>query len=290
MKIVRIIGGLGNQMFQYALYLALKHRFPGENIFVDCSLFKSYKVHNGLELDRVFGVDLPQAKFLDLWKVTVPAYNYTLARILRKILPQRPTECYEAADYTYNEHVFTRGDRYYNGYWQNFRYFIDIRDLLQATYQFSVLFDKPNKDLISYLSQSDKSVSIHVRRGDYLKAPNYAGLCGLDYYTKSISHVKAKIKNPVFFIFSDDIEWCKEHILPLIGDSEYQIVDWNRGTESFRDIQLMSLCRNNIIANSSFSWWAAFLNRNKDAIVCAPAKWTNTKVNCKFQLPEWVLF
>lgn len=76
----------------------------------------------------------------------------------------------------------------------------------------------------------------------------------------------------------------------MLEDAPVNIVDWNRGSDSYRDIQIMSACKNNIIANSSFSWWAAFLNTNKNAIVCAPAKWTNTIVNCKFQLPEWVLF
>lgn len=290
MKIVRIIGGLGNQMFQYALYLALKQRFPEERILVDYSLFKSYNVHNGLELERVFGVNLPQASFLDMLKVTIPTYNYTLARIVRKIMPKRATECYEAKDYTYNEDVLTPGDRYYNGYWQNYRYFNDIKELIQASYRFDNPSDARNMNLINELYESPDTVSIHVRRGDYLKASNYAGLCGLEYYDNSLKYIKSHVDNPKFLIFSDDIEWCKSNLIPLLGDSEYQIVDWNRGTESFRDIQLMSLCRNNIIANSSFSWWAAFLNRNKDAIVCAPAKWTNTKVNCKFQLPEWELF
>ncbi|WP_279150742.1 alpha-1,2-fucosyltransferase [Muribaculum intestinale] len=290
MKIVRIIGGLGNQMFQYALYLSLRKRFPKEKILVDCSLFRSYGVHNGLELDKVFGVDLPQASFFEMFKVTVPTYNYTLARIVRKILPKRVSECYEAKDYTYNEHVFSPGNRYYNGYWQNFRYFIDIRELIQNTYKFSLPHDNKNSEILRELSESQSSVSIHVRRGDYLKAPNYAGLCGLEYYRQAINYIKKQIKSPSFYIFSDDIGWCKENIMPMLEDAPVNIVDWNRGSDSYRDIQIMSACKNNIIANSSFSWWAAFLNTNKNAIVCAPAKWTNTIVNCKFQLPEWVLF
>ncbi len=290
MRIVRIIGGLGNQMFQYALYLSLKQKFPNEKILVDYSLFRSYGVHNGLELDKVFGVSLPQASFFEMCKVTIPTYNYTLARVVRKLLPKRTTECYEAKDYTYNIEVFSPGNRYYNGYWQNFQYFIENRELIQSTYCFSAPTDSKNKKVLDELSGSTSSVSIHVRRGDYLKAPNYAGLCGLSYYRQAITHIKKHINHPVFYLFSDDIEWCKENIIPLLDNAPYTIVDWNRGANSYRDIQLMSACNNNIIANSSFSWWAAFLNRNSNAIVCAPAKWTNTKVNCKFQLPDWILF
>lgn len=290
MKIVRIIGGLGNQMFQYALYLSLKQRFPDEKILVDCSLFKSYGVHNGLELDRVFGVPLPQASFMEMCRVTIPTYNYSVARIVRKLFPKRSTECYEAKDYTYNSQVFTPGDRYYNGYWQNYQYFIENRELIQSTFRFSQPRESSNQRLLDELSGCTSSVSIHVRRGDYLKAPIYAGLCGLNYYSQAITHIKEHVREPKFYLFSDDIEWCKENIVPLLENAHCTIVDWNRGAESYRDIQLMSACHNNIIANSSFSWWAAFLNQNKDAMVCAPAKWTNTKVNCKFQLPDWILF
>lgn len=290
MKIVRINGGLGNQMFQYALFLALKFRFPEEEILVDYSLMKTYNVHNGLELDRVFGVPLPQASFRQLATLTRPVYHAKLARVVDKLLPKRKSEIIEAKDYTYNEEVFSNKSLYYRGYWQNFRYFIDARDYICSQFRFAIPINDKSKAILEELKENNSTVSIHVRRGDYLKSPRYAGLCNLDYYRSAIDKIKSEVNNPTFYLFSDDIEWTMANIVPLLGDLPYKIVDWNRGKESALDMLLMSSCHHNIIANSSFSWWAAFLNTHKDSIVCAPAKWTNTKVNCTFQLPEWNLF
>ena len=290
MKIVKILGGIGNQMFQYALYLALKQKFGDEKVLVDYSYFKTYNVHNGLELKRVFDVELPQASFLELLKVTRPVYSFKLSRVIRKIFLARKTECLEAADYTYNELVFSEGNKYYDGYWQNYKYFIEYKDEILEAFRFKMPINEQSKLLAEELKNKSNAISLHVRRGDYLKAKNYAGLCGLEYYKKAITHILANTQSPSFYIFSDDIEWCKENISPLLGNNEYKYIDFNRGCDSPLDMMLMSLCHHNIIANSSFSWWGAFLNNHNDKIVCAPEKWTNTKVNCKFQMPEWILF
>lgn len=290
MKIVRINGGLGNQMFQYALFLALKQRFPDEEILVDTSLMKTYKVHNGLELDRVFGVPLPQASFRQLLRLTRPMFHTKLAKLVDKLLPKRKTEVIEAKDYTFNEEVFSNKSQYYRGYWQNFRYFIEARDSIVAHFKFVLPQNDKTNALLEELKSQRSSVSLHVRRGDYLKAAIYAGLCNIDYYKSAIAKIRDKVKSPSFYLFSDDIEWTVANIVPLLGNSPYKIVDWNRGKESALDMLLMSSCHHNIIANSSFSWWGAFLNPHSDSVVCAPVKWTNTKVNCTFQLPDWNLF
>lgn len=290
MKIVKILGGLGNQMFQYALFVALKKHFPNEKILTDTSYFKTYHVHNGLELERVFGLSLPQASFKELLEVTYPVKWFKLSRAIRKFLPKRESECIEAKDYTFNNEVFTTESRYYDGYWQNFKYFESQIPLLQNIFRFKIKANPKTKNLLDILDHKDGSVSIHIRRGDYLKAPNYTGLCGIEYYTKAIEYIKGKIKSPEFYIFSDDITWCKENIAHLLNDHNYIFVDWNTCADSPLDMLLMSNCKHNIIANSSFSWWSACLNQNPDKIVCAPEKWTNTKVNCKFQMPDWILF
>ena len=291
MKIVKILGGLGNQMFQYALYLALKESFPDEKILVDCSYFRTYHVHTGLELQRVFNLDLPQAQFIDLLKVTRPVYSFKFSRVIRKLLPPRETECIEAKDYTYNQKVFTAGDRYYDGYWQNFLYFERYGELIRKSFCFQMPLNEKSIAMLDELEKVQQdSVSIHVRRGDYLKAKNYLGLCGLEYYKNAIRYINAHARNPIYYLFSDDMDWCEENIAPLLGKNRLTYVDWNRGKDSPLDMLLMSNCKHNIIANSSFSWWAAYLNRNSKAIVCAPHKWTNTKVNCQFQLPDWILF
>lgn len=290
MKIVKILGGLGNQMFQYALFIALKEHFPNEKVLTDTSYFKTYHVHNGLELERVFGIILPQASFGELVRLTYPVKWFKLSRAIRKFLPKRKTECIEAKDYTFNSEVFTTESRYYDGYWQNFEYFKQYIPIIREQFKFKLPLNLKTKFLLDRLSQNKNTVSLHVRRGDYLKAVNYAGLCGIDYYSKAIEYMKGRIESAVFYIFSDDIPWCMENISPLLADSKYEFVDWNKGNDSPLDMLLMSNCHHNILANSSFSWWSACLNSHSDKIVCAPEKWTNTKVNCKFQMPDWILF
>ncbi len=291
MKVVRILGGLGNQMFQYALFLALKKAFPQEKILVDTSVFSSYKVHNGLELKKIFGLSLPQASVEQLKKLCWYTSNYTLKRIIKKLKLRKKSECFEAADYTFNSTVLTAdGDRIFDGYWQNHLYFKDVFNEIKATYRFPDFTDSNNLETTEEIRRSDASVSIHIRRGDYLKAPNYAGLCGIEYYRKAIGYILQNRRSPHFFIFSDDMDYCRENIVPLLGGNQVTCVDFNRGDDSFKDMQLMAMCQDNIIANSSFSWWAAFLNPHENKIVCAPEKWTNTKINCKIQMPEWLLF
>ncbi|MBD5334123.1 MAG: alpha-1,2-fucosyltransferase [Bacteroides sp.] len=290
MKIVKILGGLGNQMFQYALFIALKEHFPNEKVLTDTSYFKTYHVHNGLELERVFGLTLPQASFSELVRLTYPVKWFKLSRAIRKILPKRKTECIEAKDYTFNAEVFTSQSRYYDGYWQNFEYFKPYIPILKEKFTFHLPVNSESRQLLEELNRCKHSVSIHIRRGDYLKAPNYAGLCGIDYYTKAIEYIKSMVKSPEFYIFSDDISWCKENISPILDGLPHKFVDWNIASDSPLDMLLMSNCHHNILANSSFSWWSACLNSHSDKIVCAPKKWTNTKVNCKFQMPDWILF
>ena len=289
MKIVKILGGLGNQMFQYALYVALQHRFSNEQLLVDYSYFKTYHVHTGLELNRVFGLELPQASFMQLLKVTWPVKSFVVSRVIRKLIPPRHTECIEYKDYTFNSHVFNEGNKYYDGYWQNYNYFDDYREELLALFQFKLVPNAQSAAILPELATSN-SISLHVRRGDYLKAKNYAGLCGVDYYRAAIGYMNSQVSDAHYYIFSDDIDWCKQEIAPMLSGYAITYVDWNKGSDSPLDMMLMSRCSHNIIANSSFSWWAAYLNKNPHKIVCAPEKWTNTKVNCRFQLPDWILF
>jgi len=128
------------------------------------------------------------------------------------------------------------------------------------------------------------TVSIHVRRGDYIEHPTLGGVCNLKYYLNSIKYIKANVQDPFFIIFSNDIAWCKDSL--DLDNSVY--VDWNTGTSSFKDMQLMSLCKNNIIANSSFSWWGAWLNDNNNKIIVCPNKWLNDKnIGIDVMPPQW---
>lgn len=290
MKIVRILGGLGNQMFQYALYLSLKHHFPEEVVLIDASLMGSYKVHNGLEIDRVFGVELPQASFRQLCRLTIPVRNYKLSRVIEKFLPSRSTVLQDISSPDLKEKIFSAGDRYYCGYWLDYRYCLDTLPLIRRTYKFRLPLNPRTLGLLEILAADRNSVSIHVRRGDYLKVSNYAGLCGPDYYTEAIRYIRSKVESPEFYVFSDDMEWCRSNLPELLSGSPTTFVDWNHGADSPADMMLISKCHHNIIANSSFSWWGAVLNGHEDKIVCAPAEWTNNKSYCQFQMPDWVLF
>ena len=143
--------------------------------------------------------------------------------------------------------------------------------------------------MIKTLLETKDSVSIHVRRGDYLKSRLYKNICEVDYYRNAIIKAKEIVgKEAHFYFFSNDIEWCTNHLSDLIDDNHFHKVDWNTGANSYKDMLLMSGCRVNIIANSSFSWWSAYLNQREDKIVIAPKKWINKKILNPIQLPEWI--
>src|SRR5690606_38192956 len=147
-----------------------------------------------------------------------------------------------------------------------------VAEELREHFQFPQITDIKNKELIQHIQQRN-SVSLHVRRGDYLIASNQhlGSICDNAYYEKAITYINEKTDSPLFVIFSNDIPWCKE----TFNNIDAIFVDWNTGNQSYIDMQLMSLCKHNIIANSSFSWWGAWLNNNPDKIVVSPNKWIN---------------
>ena len=151
---------------------------------------------------------------------------------------------------------------------QSVSYFYEVSDILRGEIVFPKL-NNANQEIGS-LIRSSKSVSIHVRRGDYLTSKIYCNLGESEYYNNAIKYISKKDDNLQFLIFSDDSEWCKKN-LKLPSNSIF--VDWNRKSDSYIDMQLISMCKYNIIANSSFSWWGAWLNSNNDKIVIAPNNW-----------------
>ena len=141
-----------------------------------------------------------------------------------------------------------------------------------------------NADIAEKISQVN-AVSLHVRRGDYIsdKKNAFIGVCTLDYYKTAIEKIKTQVDNPVFFVYSDDINWVKNN---LVIDKTAVFVNHNRGQESYNDMHLMSLCKHNIIANSSFSWWGAWLNTSPDKIVIAPKQWFANMQDTSDLLPD----
>ena len=275
MRIVKILGGLGNQMFQYAFLLALKKTYPSEEIKIDTSCFRGYPKHNGFELGKIFRLEYEKAGFADLTRVAYPYFNYRLWQLGRRILPARKTMLREADSLNYcAEALHSERYKYFDGYWQDHRYFSGIENELREAFEFNPLGGEENCRLASLIGRGE-SASIHVRRGDYASNPLYAGICTPDYYRKGIERLLKDTTADLFCIFGDDGKWCKEYILPLLKDRDAVFVDWNKGSDSYLDMQLLSLCTHNLIANSSFSWWAAWLNRHAHKRVIGPRIWMN---------------
>lgn len=276
MKIVNILGGLGNQMFQYAFAVALQAKHPSEKIKIDSSGFKGYPLHNGFELKRIFDIELPEASIKEQMSLFYPLRNYRMWQIGNKVLPHRASTVYEPEDMHYVPELLLNTDSaYYLGYWQTEKYFRDIRPQILDVFTFPPFpLTSKNNEIVGLL-QTKNVVSVHVRRGDYVNIGNTQSICTLEYYHQGIKKMKVTVSPEQFLIFSDDIGWCRENLAAAFGDVPCMYVDWNKGSESFCDIQLMSLCKHNIIANSSFSWWGAWLNQNPDKVVIAPSRWMN---------------
>lgn len=289
MKIVNILGGLGNQMFQYAFLIALRHESGIETAY-DASVFQTYPLHNGFELANLFNITAHQASKKDIRQLSFYTSHYFLWRILKR-LPHRKTQLFEPPHGAYTPSILKdKRDLYYFGIWQDHRYFDSYKDIIKEEFTWKKDLDLINKQAFDGFLARD-TVSIHVRRGDYLNEWRYKGICDLDYYRKAIAYIKKHFgqQDLHFAIFSNDIPWSKENIIPLLGENTYTIVDWNQGETSSNDMRLMSACRINIIANSSFSWWAAYLNFHINPIIVAPKKWTNADVCFDRQLDNWIL-
>ena len=275
-------------MFQYAFAYALHLRNPEEQVLIDTSLFHGYPLHNGFELERLFGLRLPIAGKKDICKVTHYIPYYPLSRLVRKILPSPKTVYLDPEYLSFDPAAMQQpGDVYYDGYWQTERYFSDIRDTILDLFTFKNDLSPYSNTLFEQISETD-SVSIHVRRGDYTKSPNYKGICDLGYYDRAIRKAKELIHSPRFFVFSDDPSWCKGNLDSLIGEAPAVYVDGNMGMNSSDDMRLMSSARCNILANSSFSWWAAYLNQRGDRLAIAPSKWVNDVDSKDVYLESWI--
>jgi hypothetical protein len=267
MKIVKLLGGLGNQMFQYAFYRSLQNK--GINVYADLSDFDEYPLHNGYELERVFNLSVktPGKFLLNLFR---PNQSKWIFRKLKRILNLKKTYIVEENEFTFDASFFNNANQYYSGYWQNEEYFNHIADQIKHDFKFPEIAGIENQTVLQQIINTE-SIAIHVRRGDYLKDTLLGGICNLDYYEQAILSINSKIKDPQFFVFSDDMAWCRQNL--NMENATY--IDWNKGSNSYIDMQLMSNCKHNIIANSSFSWWGAWLNNNSNKVVIAPKKWVN---------------
>lgn len=276
MIITKLIGGLGNQMFQYAAgrraaYVnntSLKLDITGYENQLDITPRK-YMLH-------IFNI---QENFASESEINKLKKNSFIWKVFRKISPVFQNYSYIKEKHNYfNPNILNISDNsYLEGYWGSEKYFSDIEDIIRKDFTPKNKPDKATIELIQRIKNCN-SVSVHVRRSDYVmdkKTHDFHGVCGLGYYKKSILLITKKVTNPSFFIFSDDPNWCKVN-LRLQSPTIY--VTHNLGNKDYEDMRLMSTCKHNIIANSSFSWWGAWLNKNKDKIVIAPKKWFKDKL------------
>lgn len=284
---VRFLGGLGNQLFQYAFYLYLKKY--GNDVYADLSDYDVHKHHYGFELTNVFsGVELDTISDKQLNRYRFDPNSF-LGVILRKIFRLRLTYDNEInemparmliAPFIYNENI------YFNGFWANIRYVDEVKEILHQQLTFNYNMEGKNLELADKLKKVN-NVSVHVRRGDFLKSEKLSSCCDLEYYRKAFKVFMDIDQDVLFVVFSDDIDWARENI---IFSPNVIFVDWNTGANSSIDMLMMSLCNNNIIANSTFSWWAAWLNNNPNKIVIAPKKWSAENTNVSTILYEdWIL-
>ncbi|UCG13687.1 MAG: alpha-1,2-fucosyltransferase [Deltaproteobacteria bacterium] len=306
MVIVKLIGGLGNQMFQYAAgqSLAQKHN---TTLKLDDSGFhqypnRSYSLnHLGIREEFATPNELfcytgkPQTKtqeflchFAELWKrfcreipcLKLPSF-FTLPPLSPKV--------YSEPHFHFDTNFFQLpADVYLDGYWQSEKYFKDIEKTIRQEFAVKIPITGQNLEITSAINRTE-SVSLHIRRGDYVnneKTNAVHGTCGLEYYLACIKQASQTVSNAHFFAFSDDPRWMMEN---LRIDHPLTYVVHNNISEAHEDLRLMSLCRHNIVANSSFSWWAAWLNKNPDKIVFAPQEWFKKEgVNTKDLIPpDW---
>lgn len=275
MIITRLIGGLGNQMFQYAVARALSLRLD-TSLSLDIKDLDTYKLHQGFELNSVFATDAKIATNSDLSQLL----KWQAPRLVKSLMNKRVFSSLRNKNWI-AEPGFRYWDgisnlhhkAYLDGYWQSELYFKDYADVIRSDFQFQGALDSDNLLLANNID-SCNSIGLHVRRGDYLSNPSSAsvhGVCSLDYYKDAMSYIESIVEKPTYFVFSDDLEWVRKKL--QVSDRSIVYVDNNHGKDSYKDMWLMSLCKHNIIANSTFSWWGAWLNSHAGKIIVAPKKW-----------------
>lgn len=292
MKVVKMFDGLGNQLFQYAMLVALREHYH-EQVWMDISWFETGHAHNGFELSQIFNITAPTATKEDVLRLRPIPGHKKLSRYLISLFPNLEWHYQEAKIVDYYPEVFEmKRVALFQGWWQHYEYFEQCRDILLQEFTLKQPLDERNQALYEEMNANPKAVSVHVRRGDYLKASyiSFLGVCPPEYYRDAVDRAQQLVgEDADFYVFSDDMAWCKETLPRYISPDKIRFVDWNRGPDSYKDTILMTACRTNIIANSTFSWWSAYLNRHADAITLAPEKWWRNGCSKPIQMSRWEL-
>jgi len=274
--IIKLQGGLGNQMFLWAFGKALSRK-KGADVYFDDYEYCLNNPYRELELNK-FKLNLltkqPERK------------KQKLKKILRELVPTKKLKnkidveprlvvenhIYEETTFCFEEKLFNiQPPAYLEGSFQSEKYFIGVEDEIRQGFELNIPLNNANSEMLEKIKSSN-SISLHIRRGDYLKEADYRGICSVDYYKNAVELIvkEKNIENPSLFIFSDDYDWVTSN---LQFNYKTNYVDINDTNSALFDLELMKNCKHNIVANSSFSWWGAWLNNNYDKMVVAPKPW-----------------
>lgn len=279
MIIIRIQGGLGNQLFQYALYESIRAR--GIETKVDISDYTSGREKRAYELPKL-GLSPETADRAELHRYFADNTRM-LDRICRYTIGRNKYR--KEKNYDFEPWIPDVKDGYLSGYWQSERYFQNVANELRRRISFGQA-DTASGMQYQGIAKETNSVSIHIRIGDYADTSElYGGICTIAYYKKAIAYIQENVKNPVFYVFSDTPDKVDE----VLAECEYKLVEGNSGEKSYLDMYLMSQCRHHIIANSTFGWWGAWLDERTGKIVVTPSRWNNLCKGHEICCEGWVM-
>lgn len=286
MIIVNLSGGLGNQMFQYALgrHLSIKNDTA---LKLNISEYKRQNLRNyDLSHFDIFEDFITAKDSMELSYPSDSLIKKQFKKCWARIFDINLINYINEQNINFNPEILSLGDNIYlDGYWQSEKYFSEIKDVIKRNFTVKDKPDPINKSFLEEITGCE-SVSVHIRRGDYVsnqKTNQVHGFLGLEYYQRALNTMLEKIDSPHFFVFSDDPVWSKQNIKI---DAPITYIEHN-GEKNYEDLRLMSTCKHHIIANSSFSWWGAWLSSNENKIVIGPSKWfRNKKYNDLDRMPE----
>jgi hypothetical protein len=291
MIIIKMQGGLGNQMFQYAFAQILAQK-NNTNVVLDGSFFERVEKNPGFT-PRTF--ELANFNNSYIWGSSSDFVFFHKISIINKFKKKTGLnypKIYEELLFGFQADALSiKSPVYLKGYFQSYKYLIGYEDFVRQLFSFPIDgLDDFNNELLSTIKSLD-TIAIHIRRGDYVNdtvTAAHHGRCSLDYYQEAIKLLVSKNEEFTFVFFSDDSDWVKRQFKDLAYSKIF--VEHNKNEDSWKDMCLMSFCNHNIIANSSFSWWAAWLNQHSDKIVIAPKKWfVDAEINTNDLIPsEWI--
>lgn len=290
--ITRLIGGLGNQMFQYA---AGRKAAKANNTELKLDIFGFKTIKNITPYDyslKPFKIQecFATQKEVDYFKKFAKREEGGVKNFFYNLLIANSSKYVKENRFVFDEKFLNiKARAYLEGHWASEKYFMEIKDIILKEFTLKEAFlKKINQSMLKKI-RSTNSVSLHVRRGDYAydkRTNKHHGLCSLSYYYSSSEQINKKINNPYFFIFSDDIDWVGKN-LKLNFPTTF--VSGKYTKKDYEDLTLMKNCKHHITANSTFSWWAAWLPQNSNKIVCAPKKWFNIKRDLNDFIPKsWI--